>query len=36
MSTEDQAREGYSLDAQKERLLAYCEAQGWEMAEFYE
>ena len=36
VSTEDQAREGYSLDAQKERLLAYCEAQGWELAEFYE
>jgi site-specific DNA recombinase len=36
VSTEDQAREGYSLEAQKERLLAYCEAQGWEMAEFYE
>jgi site-specific DNA recombinase len=36
VSTEDQAKEGYSLDAQKERLLAYCEAQGWELAEFYE
>jgi site-specific DNA recombinase len=36
VSTEDQAREGYSLDAQKERLFAYCEAQGWELAEFYE
>ncbi len=36
VSTEDQAREGYSLEAQKERLLAYCEAQGWELAEFYE
>jgi len=36
VSTEDQAKEGYSLDAQRERLLAYCEAQGWELAEFYE
>jgi site-specific DNA recombinase len=36
VSTEDQAKEGYSLEAQKERLLAYCEAQGWELAEFYE
>jgi site-specific DNA recombinase len=36
VSTEDQAKEGYSLEAQKERLLSYCEAQGWELAEFYE
>ena len=36
VSTEDQAMDGYSLEAQKERLLAYCEAQGWELAEFYE
>ena len=36
VSTEDQAREGFSLEAQKERLLAYCEAQGWEMAECFE
>lgn len=36
VSTEDQAMEGYSLEAQKERLLAYCEAQGWELTEFYE
>jgi DNA invertase Pin-like site-specific DNA recombinase len=35
VSTEDQAKEGYSLDAQKERLEAYCEAQGWEISEFY-
>ncbi len=36
VSTEDQAREGFSLEAQKERLLAYCEAQGWELAESYQ
>jgi site-specific DNA recombinase len=35
VSTEDQAREGYSLDAQLERLQAYCEAQGWEVAAEY-
>ena len=31
VSTELQASEGYSLDAQRKRLLAYCEAQGWEV-----
>jgi DNA invertase Pin-like site-specific DNA recombinase len=36
VSTEDQAREGYSLDAQKERLIAYCEAQGWEPLDIYQ
>ncbi|MDD1770280.1 MAG: recombinase family protein [Methanomassiliicoccales archaeon] len=36
VSTEDQAREGFSLEAQRERLLAYCEAQGWDLAEMYE
>ncbi|OPY30909.1 MAG: hypothetical protein A4E32_02153 [Methanomassiliicoccales archaeon PtaU1.Bin124] len=36
VSTEDQAREGFSLDAQKERLAAYCEAQGWDVASYYE
>ena len=35
VSTEDQAKEGFSLDAQKERLTAYCEAQGWDIADFY-
>ena len=29
VSTERQAEEGYSLDAQRGRLLAYCQAQGW-------
>lgn len=29
VSTERQAEEGYSLDAQQDRLLAYCQAQGW-------
>lgn len=35
VSTEDQAKEGFSLDAQKERLVAYCEAQGWEITGIY-
>ena len=35
VSTDDQAREGFSLDAQKERLAAYCEAQGWDIVDFY-
>lgn len=35
VSTDDQAKEGYSLEAQKERLEAYCEAQRWEISDFY-
>ncbi len=35
VSTEDQAREGFSLEAQEERLKAYCEAQGWDVAKIY-
>lgn len=29
VSTERQADEGFSLDAQRQRLLSYCVAQGW-------
>jgi DNA invertase Pin-like site-specific DNA recombinase len=29
VSTQEQAKEGYSIGAQKERLIAYCTAQGW-------
>jgi len=29
VSTEDQAKEGFSLDAQLEKLRAYCTARGW-------
>lgn len=29
VSTEDQAKEGYSLDAQVKRMEAYCKARGW-------
>ncbi|MCQ2085319.1 MAG: recombinase family protein [archaeon] len=36
VSTEDQAREGYSLDAQEKRLKAYCTLRtGWEVVETY-
>jgi DNA invertase Pin-like site-specific DNA recombinase len=33
VSTEDQAKEGFSLDAQRERLRAFCRAQGWTVAQ---
>ncbi|MCX5733726.1 MAG: recombinase family protein [candidate division NC10 bacterium] len=29
VSTEDQVREGVSLDVQSERIRAYCQAKGW-------
>ena len=29
VSTEKQAEEGFSLDAQQDRLQAFCQAQGW-------
>jgi len=35
VSTEDQAKEGFSLSAQEERLNAYCLAKGWEVAKVY-
>jgi len=35
VSTEDQAREGFSLDAQTKRLQAYCKVRGWEVADVY-
>ncbi len=35
VSTEDQAREGYSLAAQLKRLRAYADAQGWVVAGEY-
>lgn len=36
VSTEDQAREGYSLDAQEKRLRAYCSLRnGWDIADVY-
>ncbi len=35
VSTADQASEGYSLDDQRRRIAAYCEAQGWELARIH-
>lgn len=35
VSTDDQAKEGYSLDAQLERLRLYAAAQGWTVAAEY-
>ena len=35
VSTEDQAKEGFSLDAQMERLVAYCHARDWESVARY-
>ena len=36
VSTEDQAREGHSLDEQKERLEAMCKFKGYEIYKHYE
>ncbi len=35
VSTEDQAKEGFSLAAQRERLEAYCRARDWRVAATY-
>ena len=35
VSTEDQAREGFSLSEQKERLEAYCKFNGYKVIEIY-
>jgi site-specific DNA recombinase len=35
VSTQEQATEGYSIAAQKERLKAFCVAQGWDDFKFY-
>ncbi|MGG3884012.1 recombinase family protein [Brevibacillus panacihumi] len=35
VSTEDQVREGFSIAAQRERLLAYLHSQSWELSDFY-
>ena len=36
VSTEDQAREGFSLPEQKERLESFCEFKGYEIVDYYE
>lgn len=35
VSTQEQAKEGYSIPHQKERLFRYCEAMNWEVTEIY-
>ncbi|MFW9878536.1 MAG: recombinase family protein [Candidatus Thorarchaeota archaeon] len=35
VSTEDQARKGFSLGAQSERLQSYCKAKGWNIVKEY-
>ncbi len=35
VSTDAQFEEGYSVDAQKEMLAAYCKTKGWKRYEFY-
>ena len=35
VSTEDQAREGYSIPAQRDRLMAFAKSQGWDAVEVY-
>ncbi|MBP5203691.1 MAG: recombinase family protein, partial [Candidatus Methanomethylophilaceae archaeon] len=35
VSTDDQAREGFSLDAQIKRMTAYCRVRGWDVADIY-
>jgi site-specific DNA recombinase len=35
VSTEDQAKEGFSLDAQLDKLRAYCKARDWQIAGEY-
>ena len=36
VSTLDQAREGFSIDEQKERLIAYCKFKGYKIHKIYE
>jgi site-specific DNA recombinase len=35
VSTDEQAMHGFSLEAQKDRLIAYCQSQGWKDYEVY-
>lgn len=35
VSTDEQAEQGISIDAQKNRIAAYAQAQGWELYDFY-
>ena len=35
VSTQEQAKEGYSLGEQEERLKSYCDARGWTVGKVY-
>lgn len=35
VSTQEQAQEGYSIPAQKERLINYCKAKDWNIVDIY-
>ncbi|MBS4538253.1 recombinase family protein [Clostridium sp. D2Q-11] len=35
VSTQEQAKEGYSIPAQKDKLLAYCTAKNWSIYDVY-
>lgn len=35
VSTDDQVREGWSLDAQRHRIAGYCQAHSWDLVEVY-
>ena len=35
VSTQEQAQEGYSIDAQTERLINFCKAKGWNVYKIY-
>lgn len=36
VSTDEQAKQGYSLRAQEEKLRAYCQSHGWEVVKHYQ
>lgn len=35
VSTDEQANEGFSIDAQKRRLMSYADSQDWQVVDFY-
>jgi site-specific DNA recombinase len=35
VSTQEQAQEGYSIPAQKDRMMNYCKAKDWHIADIY-
>lgn len=35
VSTEEQTKDGFSLEAQKERIYAFAHSQGWDLLDFY-